>query len=304
MSALATDNTDKAILWQQIICRTQKSDQAALSEALDNAGAVSITYQDAADQPVLEPLPGETPLWDDIIITGLFKADSAIAAILFNLRDNPLWQLKSLHTEVLEEQNWERAWMKDFHPMQFGKNLWIYPSWANIPNDDSVKILLDPGLAFGTGTHPTTALCLEWLDQYPPTDKQVIDYGCGSGVLAVAAAKLGAKSIDATDIDPQALLATADNMQRNQIDPTLIRHYLPEQLPQCTADLLIANILLGPLVELADTLLNLVKPNGYLVLSGILASQKEAILSAYSAQLTQIELKQSGDWLRISGKRL
>ncbi len=304
MSALATDNTDKAILWQQIICHTQKSDQAALSDALDNAGAVSITYQDAADQPVLEPLPGETPLWDDIIITGLFKADSAIAPILFNLHDNPLWQLKSLHTEVLEEQNWERAWMKDFHPMQFGENLWIYPSWADIPNDDSVKILLDPGLAFGTGTHPTTALCLEWLDQYPPTDKQVIDYGCGSGVLAVAAAKLGAKSIDATDIDPQALLATADNMRRNQIDPALIRHYLPEQLPQYAADLLIANILSGPLVELADTLLNLVKPNGYLVLSGILASQKEAILSAYSAQLTQIEVKQSGDWLRISGKRL
>ena len=304
MSVLATDNSDKAILWQQIICRTQKSDQAALSDALDNAGAVSITYQDAADQPVLEPLPGETPLWDDIIITGLFKADSFIAPILFDLRDNPLWQLKSLHTEILEEQNWERAWMKDFHPMQFGKNLWIYPSWADIPNDDSVKILLDPGLAFGTGTHPTTALCLEWLDQYPPTDKQVIDYGCGSGVLAVAAAKLGAKSIDATDIDPQALLATADNMQRNQIDPALIRHYLPEQLPQDAADLLLANILSGPLVELADTLLNLVKPNGYLVLSGILAPQKEAILSAYSAQLTQIEVKQSGDWLRISGKRL
>jgi ribosomal protein L11 methyltransferase len=301
MSVLATD---KAVLWQQIICRTQKSDQAALSDALDSAGAVSITYQDAADQPVLEPLPGETPLWDDIIITGLFKADSSIAPILFNLRDNPLWQLKSLHTEVLEEQNWERAWMKDFHPMQFGKNLWIYPSWADIPNDDSVKILLDPGLAFGTGTHPTTALCLEWLDQYPPIDKQVIDYGCGSGVLAVAAAKLGAKSINATDIDPQALLATADNMQRNQIDPALIRHYLPEQLPQYAADLLLANILSGPLVELADTLLNLVKPSGYLVLSGILVSQKEAILSAYSAQLSQIELKQSGDWLRISGKRL
>jgi ribosomal protein L11 methyltransferase len=301
MSVLATD---KAVLWQQIICRTQKSDQAALSDALDSAGAVSITYQDAADQPVLEPLPGETPLWDDIIITGLFKADSSIAPILFNLRDNPLWQLKSLHTEVLEEQNWERAWMKDFHPMQFGKNLWIYPSWADIPNDDSVKILLDPGLAFGTGTHPTTALCLEWLDQYPPIDKQVIDYGCGSGVLAVAAAKLGAKSINATDIDPQALLATADNMQRNQIDPALIRHYLPKQLPQYAADLLLANILSGPLVELADTLLNLVKPSGYLVLSGILVSQKEAILSAYSAQLSQIELKQSGDWLRISGKRL
>lgn len=304
MSALATDNTDKTVLWQQIICRTQKSDQAALSNALENAGAVSITYEDAADQPILEPLPGETPLWDDIIITGLFKADSPIAPILFNLCDNSRWKLKSLHTEVLEEQNWERAWMKDFHPMQFGKNLWIYPSWADMPNDDSIKILLDPGLAFGTGTHPTTALCLEWLDQYPPIDKQVIDYGCGSGVLAVAAAKLGAKSINATDIDPQALLATADNMQRNQIDSALIRHYLPEQLPQYAADLLLANILSGPLVELADTLLNLVKPSGYLVLSGILASQKEAILSAYSAQLTQIELKQSGDWLRISGKRL
>ena len=156
-------------VWQQIICRTGKPDQAAVSTALENAGAVSLSYQDAADQPVLEPLPGEAPLWDDIIITALFDAVSPIAAILFGLKDNPDWHLKSLHTHVLPDQAWERVWMKDFHPMQFGQNLWIYPSWAEIPVDDSVKILLDPGLAFGTGTHPTTALCLDMVRPIPST---------------------------------------------------------------------------------------------------------------------------------------
>jgi ribosomal protein L11 methyltransferase len=215
------------IVWQQIICTTQKSDQEAVSAALEAAGAVSVTYQDAGDQPVLEPLPGETPLWDDIIITGLFNDDCNIAAILFSLKDRSDWHLKSLHSEVLQNQNWERAWMKDFHPMQFGQNLWIYPSWAEIPVDNSVKILLDPGLAFGTGTHPTTALCLEWLDAHPPHNKTVIDYGCGSGILAVAAALLGAKMIYAIDIDPQALTATQDNARKNGVHP-LIKTSIPE----------------------------------------------------------------------------
>jgi len=302
MSSMLSETEVDNTVWQQIICCTQKSDQEALSAALEAAGAVSVTYQDAGDQPVLEPLPGEAPLWDDIIITGLFNADCNIAAILFSLKDHPDWHLKSLHSEVLQNQNWERAWMKDFHPMQFGKNLWIYPSWAEIPADDSVKILLDPGLAFGTGTHPTTALCLEWLDTHPPCDKTVIDYGCGSGILAIAAAKLGASRINATDIDEQALLATHDNMQRNQISEQQIQRYLPEQLPIQTVDLVIANILSGPLLELAGTLLGFLKPKGQLVLSGILASQVDSIVDMYSTHLNQLEIKQSGDWIRVSGQ--
>lgn len=299
----AIDSSAKTV-WQQIICRTGIQDQTAVSVALENAGAMSLTYQDAGDQPVLEPLPGEAPLWDDIIITALFDANSPIAATLFMLKDNPSWHIKSLHTEIVPEQEWERAWMKDFHPMQFGDNLWIYPSWTEAPKDDRVKILLDPGLAFGTGTHPTTALCLEWLDQHPPTMQTVVDYGCGSGILAIAAAKLGAKCINATDIDPQALLASRDNMQRNHIDASLIQCYLPEQLPQIPTDLVIANILMGPLVELSETLLALLKPQGQLVLSGILATQVDTILACYSHYLNNIQVQQLDEWIRISGQKI
>lgn len=290
--------------WQQVICRTSRQAQQAISNILEAAGAASITLQDAADQPVLEPLPGETPLWDDIIITGLFSDPSDIAGALLLLKDHPQSKIKELRTEVLEEQDWERAWMKDFHPMQFGENLWIYPSWSDIPNDNSTKILLDPGLAFGTGTHPTTALCLEWLDYNPPKGKTVIDYGCGSGILAIAAVKLGALEIQATDIDEQALIATRDNMQRNQLAKESISTCFPEQLPQKSVDLVIANILSGPLVDLADTLLKLVKPSGSIVLSGVLHNQLNNIQLAYSPQLENIQIQQQGDWIRFSGQKI
>jgi len=290
--------------WQQIICRTSRQYQQNISDALEAAGAVSITYQDAGDQPVLEPLPNETPLWDDIIITGLFDDPSNIVATLFSLKSQTDREIKELKTETLEDQEWERVWMKDFHPMKFGENLWIYPSSSDIPDDNSTKILLDPGLAFGTGTHPTTALCLEWLDANPPKNKTVIDYGCGSGVLAIAAAKLGAKSIQATDIDEQALIATQDNMQRNQLSNAEISTYFPDQLPSSPVDVLIANILSGPLVELADTLLSLVKPSGYIVLSGVLENQLGNIQAAYSPQLTNIQVQQQDDWMRFSGQKM
>lgn len=291
--------------WQQIVCRTSRDYQAIISETMETAGAVSITYQDAGDQPVLEPLPGETPLWDDIVVTGLFNEASFhnIPATLFLLKNRPDWKIKELKTETIEDQDWERAWMNDFHPMKFGENLWIYPSWSEIPDDDSIKLLLDPGLAFGTGTHPTTALCLEWLDHNPPHNKTVVDYGCGSGILAIAAAKLGAQSIQATDIDEQALLATRDNMQRNHVDSNIITTCFPDALPKHPVDLLLANILSGPLVELSQTLLKLIKPSGYIVLSGILQKQTDDILTAYSPFLKDIQVKQQGDWIRISGQK-
>ncbi|MCL4167766.1 UNVERIFIED_CONTAM: hypothetical protein GTU68_040355, partial [Idotea baltica] len=159
---------------------------------MESANALSITFQDANDTPVLEPLPGETPLWDELIITALFDFDTDLTKLTKALDTHrEEWHVGNVLVETIEDQDWERVWMKDFHPMQFGDNLWIYPSNHEVPEDDSIKILLDPGLAFGTGTHPTTSLCLEWLDQNPPTDKLVIDYGCGSGILALAAAKLG-----------------------------------------------------------------------------------------------------------------
>lgn len=293
-------------IWQQVVCRTDKQDQQAISDSIEAAGAVSLTYQDAGDQPVLEPLPGETPLWNDIIITGLFQQDTnTIPELLFALKDHPDWSIKELKVELLEDQNWERAWMKDFHPMKFGDNLWIYPSWSDIPDDDSVKILLDPGLAFGTGTHPTTALCLEWLDQNPPADQQVLDYGCGSGILAIAADKLGATMVTATDIDEQALIATKDNMQRNQISASSISTCLPEKLTATESyDVVLANILSDPLIALKEQILGHLKPSGLIALSGILESQADTILAAYEPYLTRIEIKQMDDWIRISGQKI
>lgn len=289
--------------WQQFSCQTSSLYQDKLSEYLESVGAVSVTYQDAGDQPVLEPLPGETPLWDQLIVTALFEADDDLSTVFTHIETTSDWQVAKIDLQVLEDQDWERAWMDDFHPMQFGQNLWIYPSWAEIPDDDSVKILLDPGLAFGTGTHPTTSLCLEWLDGNPPVGKSVIDYGCGSGILAIAAIKLGADKVVATDIDEQALIATQDNMQRNQIPDEKIIGYLPEAMPQAKVDLLLANILSGPLVELSSIFADLVKPGGQLVLSGILHDQTESILDAYSPFFEDLSVKRQDDWIRVSGIR-
>jgi len=287
--------------WLQLVCQTDQQNHAIIENAMESANALSITFQDAKDTPVLEPLPGETPLWDELIITALFDYDTDLSKLTNALETHrEEWHVGSVLVETIEDQDWERVWMKDFHPMQFGDNLWIYPSNYDVPEDDSVKILLDPGLAFGTGTHPTTSLCLEWLDQNHPTDKLVIDYGCGSGILALAAAKLGSKNIIATDIDPQALTATYDNMERNNISKDAIQCYLPDDCPQQPADLLLANILCGPLCELFPLFASLTRSGGQLVLSGILSEQKDQILETYSAAFKDFEVKILEDWVRIS----
>jgi ribosomal protein L11 methyltransferase len=214
---LSSESATTTVKWQQIHCQTTQANQAQLSDYFEAEGAVSITFQDAADQPVLEPLPNETPMWSAIIITALFPIEQDMTFVLLGLNALGDDIVQAVKHEQLEEQVWERAWMDDFQPMQFGERVWIYPSQFAVPDDNRVAILLDPGLAFGTGTHPTTALCLTWLDQHPPEKLSVIDYGCGSGILAIAAVKLGADYVLATDIDEQALLATRDNQQRNQI---------------------------------------------------------------------------------------
>lgn len=291
--------------WLQLICQTSKHNNEAIEEAMENAGALSISWQDAEDDPVLEPLPGEKPLWENLIITALFEADTDLNALSSALDMNKdAWDIKEFHIETLQDQDWERVWMKDFHPMRFGDNLWIYPSNYDIPEDDSVKIHLDPGLAFGTGTHPTTALCLEWLDQNPPDELQVIDYGCGSGILAVAAAKLGASHIIATDIDPQGLTATEENMLRNDLTIKTISCYMPEDCPQQPVDLLLANILCGPLLELFPVLSSLTRSGGCLVLSGIIEEQKEQIIKTYSSKFNNFEVKLLDNWVRISATKI
>lgn len=193
--------------------------------------------------------------------------------------------------------------MDNFHPMRFGQRLWIVPSWHAAPEPDAVNLLLDPGLAFGTGTHPTTALCLEWLDAQPLDGMQVLDFGCGSGILAIAALLLGAEHAVGTDIDVQALEASRDNAGRNGIDPARLPLYLPEQLPQGQADVVVANILAGPLVDLAPRIIERVKPGGRLALSGILLEQAEEVRSAYTSQFDLDPTAEKDGWVRITGVR-
>lgn len=290
--------------WLQLICYTQEASVDDIEEFMYAHDALSITLQDEFDTPVLEPLPGEVRLWKDLSITALFTYDTELDTLTEQLRQNSTQlHIKKFDVEVIEDQDWERVWMKDFHPMQFGDNLWIYPSNYEIPEDNSVKILLDPGLAFGTGTHPTTALCLEWLDKHPPMHQTVLDYGCGSGILALAAAKLGARSITAVDIDPQALTATQDNMQRNEMPLDSIACFLPADCPNIEVDLLLANILCGPLNELFSLFASLTRKGGKIVLSGLLETQQQQIIDTYSAAFTGFDVKQQDDWVRISATR-
>ncbi|MBT3308563.1 MAG: 50S ribosomal protein L11 methyltransferase [Gammaproteobacteria bacterium] len=287
--------------WFQARFTTQQPSAESLSDLLMELGAASVTFEDAEDQPLLEPPPGATPLWDQVVVVGLF--DDALDRTLIQqqiLQQIPQDAAATLTLAPLEEQDWVRAWMDDFHPMQFGERLWIVPSWSDPVDSDGVNILLDPGLAFGTGTHPTTALCLQWLDAHPPQGKRVIDYGCGSGILAIAAAKLGATQVDGVDLDPQALIATQDNAEKNQI--TTINSFLPDKFPKAAkADLLLANILAGPLEELAPMLSNHVISGGAIVLSGILSDQAEAVSHAYSHWFEMEPATLQEEWVRLSG---
>lgn len=290
--------------WRQLVCQTTSRFQDEIVEQMEAADAISITWQDAEDDPILEPKPGEMRLWDNLVITALYEEGTDLSNLLLMLEVRKAdWHIASTIVETVEDQPWERAWMDSFQPMCFGQRLWIYPSWYELPDDGSVKLLLDPGLAFGTGTHPTTALCLEWLDGQELTGKETLDYGCGSGILAIAALKLGAQLAVGTDIDPQALQATRDNAGRNGINPTLLPVCYPEDLPTRTYDLVMANILAGPLVELAPTLLAALCPGGQLVLSGILAEQADAIRAAYQPALADFTIIQKEDWIRVTGIR-
>lgn len=290
--------------WQQLVCHTTSRHQDIVVDTMEAAGAVSITWQDAEDDPILEPKPGEMRLWDNLVVTALYEEDTDLSPLLLTLETNQAdWQISSLQQEKVEDQPWERAWMDGFQPMCFGERLWIYPSWHEIPADGSIKLLLDPGLAFGTGTHPTTALCLEWLDGQDMNSKTVLDYGCGSGVLAIAALKLGAAHAVGTDIDPQALQATQDNAERNSINPASLHTCYPQELPQQTYDVVMANILAGPLVELAPPLLAALRSGGQLVLSGILAEQSASIQAAYQHALEDFSIIQKDDWIRVTGVR-
>lgn len=288
--------------WLQLRITTGRAQAEAVEEALLAAGAVSVTMEDNADQPILEPALGETPLWNELRITGLFSADTdtlqAITLATASYGDT----LPHYRWEILEDKDWEREWMANFHPMRFGRRLWICPSWQQPPSPQAVNLLLDPGLAFGTGTHPTTALCLQWLDGCDLDGKIVVDYGCGSGILGIAALLLGAQQVIAIDNDPQALIATQDNAARNHIDSARISTYLPADAPtQLQADLVVANILAGPLAELAPVINALTTPGGQLALSGIISSQAEQLSQHYQTWFSMDPAVSEQDWVRLTG---
>ncbi len=289
--------------WLQLRLAITPEQAESLEDKLLELGAVSVTFMDAEDQPIFEPDLGTTPLWSNTHLLALFEADTDGSALLQHLQ--LLWQgeLPQHELEQIEDQDWERSWMDNFHPMRFGQRLWIVPSWHAAPEPEAVNLLLDPGLAFGTGTHPTTALCLEWLDGQQLEGKRVIDFGCGSGILAIAALLLGATHAVGTDIDVQALEASRDNAQRNRIDDQRFDLYLPENMPQQPAEVVIANILAGPLVSLAPQLANLVLPGGLIALSGILAEQTEDILEAYKKYFELDPVANQDGWIRVSGRR-
>ncbi|MBL4570963.1 MAG: 50S ribosomal protein L11 methyltransferase [Alcanivorax sp.] len=288
--------------WLQLHLATTEAHADAFQSALEDMGACAVTLTDGADQPVFEPPPGARPLWQNTVVSALFDADRDPALILAALQQQGL-DAQAHHHEMLDDQVWERAWMDDFAPMRFGERLWIVPSWSESPDPQAVNLKLDPGLAFGTGTHETTALCLEWLDRADLQGKTVLDFGCGSGVLAIAALLLGAGNATGTDIDPQALTASEDNARNNGVADGLSL-YLPENLPaQYCCDVLVANILAGPLVELADQLAGYCRPGGTLALSGILAEQAESVRAAYTPWFDLNPTTQQGDWVRIDGVR-
>ena len=289
--------------WLQVRLAITPEQAETYEDALLEVGAVSVTFMDAEDQPIFEPDLGTTPLWSHTHLLALFEADTDADAVFAHLQLLTDAELPERHAEVIADQDWERSWMDNFQPMRFGQRLWIVPSWHAAPEPDAVNLLLDPGLAFGTGTHPTTALCLEWLDGQNLQDCNVLDFGCGSGILAIAALLLGAKQAVGTDIDYQAIEASRDNAERNGIDASRFPLYLPEQLPAEQADVVVANILAGPLVALAPQITSLVKPGGRLALSGILAEQGEDVAAAYADAFDLDPLCIRDGWVRISGRR-
>ncbi|WP_411293538.1 50S ribosomal protein L11 methyltransferase [Thiohalobacter sp.] len=288
--------------WLQLSLEAGAQDPEHLSDLFTGLGALSVTLVDAADEPVLEPGPGETPLWSRTRVVALFDAGIDPDAVRAGLARHIGEAAQRMTAEPLEDRDWTRAWLDDFAPMRFGERLWVIPGDMAPPEPDAVNLLLDPGLAFGTGTHPTTALCLSWLDAHPPAGRDVIDYGCGSGILAIAALKLGARRVRGVDIDPQALTASRDNARRNGVDAALSL-FLPDELPAGPADLLLANILANPLIELAPTLVSLVRPGGRLVLSGILAAQADAVAAVYRPHGELEPVVEQDGWVRLVVRR-
>ncbi|MFV2055930.1 MAG: 50S ribosomal protein L11 methyltransferase [Thiohalomonadales bacterium] len=286
-------------MWQQLTIHTSANRAEEISELLESCGALAVTMTDAADQPLFEPALGSTPLWQQTVVIGLYDNDFVMAPCLAELRELFSPEAIPRHSiNPLPDQDWQRICLDQFQAQRYGKNLWICPSWHPIPAEAKTVVLLDPGLAFGTGTHPTTTLCLEWLDSQPLAGCQVLDFGCGSGVLGLAALKLGAKQVYAIDIDPQAITATRQNAKNNSLSDAIITGQ-NDMLTGAKVDILLANILAEPLVNMAELLINYLQPAGKLVLSGILEDQVQRVIDRYSQWVEFSTPEYLDGWARL-----
>ncbi len=295
----------EAVDWQELHFTARKPDVEPLEDWLFEQGALSVTLEDDADQPLLEPGPGETPLWDRVKVAALFEGTRDLTPVLAAAPQ--AWTLERPVAPVpVADREWTREWEAQFHPMPMGERLWICPSWTPPPNPDAINILLDPGLAFGTGTHPTTAMCLRALDAGLTSSMRVVDYGCGSGILGIAAARLGASAVLGVDNDPQAIVASGANAARNEVAVTQFSAVLPDSplVAQWagSADWVIANILAGPLLDLKPALTSLLGPQGQLTLAGLLERQAMEVIEAYAPEVSLVVVDQREEWVLLSGR--
>lgn len=292
--------------WQELHFTARKDQVQALEEWLFERGALSVTLEDDADQPLLEPGPGETPLWDVVRVTALYVGDQDITPILGEIPPNLITSASRAPVPVADRE-WARVWENEFHPLQMGERLWICPSWTPPPDPDAINILLDPGLAFGTGTHPTTAMCLRSMDADLGSGARVVDYGCGSGILGIAAVRLGATAALGVDNDPQAITASLNNAARNHVPREAFSVVLPEDELVSSwrggATWVVANILAGPLVVLVPVLTSLMTSGGRLLLAGLLADQAEEVIKAYAPTIDLVIADQQEGWVLLSGNK-
>jgi ribosomal protein L11 methyltransferase len=290
--------------WLQLTLETTRAEAQRLSDALEEAGALSVSLEGADTEPLFETdWNDSTPVWKQTRVVALFAEDADLPAAMHmvaTLLDLPA--VPAFKSESVADQDWVRAWMDRWRPMHFGAQLWVVPSWLTPPEPAAANVILDPGMAFGTGTHATTAMCLEWLAAHPPRGLDVIDYGCGSGILAIAALKLGAAHALGTDTDPQALTVSRENAERNQVTGRLALCLADAMPADASADVVLANILAGPLVHLAPRLTALVRPGGRLILSGLLANQADEVEAAYAAHFV-FERRVHDGWAMLAGRK-
>jgi ribosomal protein L11 methyltransferase len=304
LARLPADLYAVGVPWLLIKFSVPSRDADAIADALAANGALSVSIEGATDEARLQTANEATPMWSENRLTGLFAEDIDAPAVLAAMRETSgLGVLPPYHVERLDDADWERAWRANYHPQQVAPNLWITPSWRAPPDSTAINVVLDPGLAFGTGTHPSTRLCLAWLAEQPLAGRSVLDYGCGSGILAIAALKLGAAHATAVDIDPQAVAVTCLNAAANGVAERLTACSPDAFASNLSADVVVANILSETLIMLAPELRARLAPNGRIALSGVLAEQAEAVRSAYAPHI-ELSTRLRDGWGLLAGRRV